>query len=56
MRGDRIWDELGDTEVALLDDFDSGKLHRLRDECGEAFGWNRDMKSAAGSAAARLSR
>ena len=56
MRGDRTWDDLGDAEKALLDDFNSGKLHRVRDERDEAFGWNRDMRSAAGSAASRLSR
>ena len=56
MRGDRTWDDLGDAEKALLDDFNSGKLRRVRDECDEAFGWNRDMRSAAGSAASRLSR
>ena len=48
MRGDRAWDNLGG--------FNSGKLQRVRDECDEAFGWNRDMRSAAGSAATRLSR
>jgi len=56
MRGDRTWDDLGDAEKALLDDFNSGKLQRVRDECDEAFGWNRYMRSAAGSAASRLSR
>ena len=56
MRGDRTWDELGDEEKALLDDFNSGKLRRVRDECDEAFGWNRNMRSAAGSAASRLNR
>ena len=56
IRGDGTWDDLGDAEKALLDDFNSGKLQRVRDECDEAFGWNRDMRSAAGSAATRLSR
>ena len=56
MRGDRTWDDLGDAEEALMDDFNSGKLRRVRDECDEAFAWNRDMRSAAGSAATRLSR
>ena len=56
MRGDRTWDDLGDAERALLDDFNSGKLQRIQDECDEAFGWNRNMKSVAGSAASRLSR
>ena len=56
MRGDRTWGDLGDAEKALLDDFNSGNLQRVRDECDEAVGWNRDMRSAAGSAACRLSR
>ena len=40
MRGDRTWDDLGGAEKALLDDFNSGKLQRVRGECDEAFGLN----------------
>ena len=47
---------MNDTELALLNDFNNGKLLRLMNECDEAFGWNREMRSNAGSAAARLSR
>ena len=54
LRGDRTWDDLGVLEKALLDDFNSGKLRRVRDECDAAFGWNRATSSAAGGAASRL--
>ena len=53
-RGDRTWHDLGVLEKTLLDDFNSGKLRRVRDECDEAFGWNQAASSAAGSAASRL--
>ena len=54
--GVRVWRNLSDRENVLLDDFNSGKLHRARDACDEAFGWNREMRSAAGSAASRVGR
>ena len=54
--GVRVWRSLSDREKVLLDDFNSGKLHRARDACDEAFGWNKEMRSAAGSAASRVGR
>ena len=53
-RGERRWMDLNDTELLLLDAFNSGKLHRIQKKCDQAFGWNRVMKSAAGNGAARL--
>ena len=53
-RSDRTWADLCDLEKALLDDFNSGKLQKRRDECDAAFGWNQAASSAAGSAASRL--
>ena len=47
---------LSDQDRALLDDFICGRLARVRDECDVAFGWNREMRTAAGSAAARTGR
>ena len=44
------------TERALLDDFNSGKLTRARDDCDAAFGWSKQMRSAAGSAVSRMVR
>ena len=41
-------------ERALLDDFISGKLALVRDECDEAFGWNREMRDATGSTASNM--
>ena len=35
-------------------DFISGRLARVRDECDAAFGWNREMRIAAGSTAIRM--
>ena len=52
---------LGDTRGVYssvstqLDDLASGKLCRVQNECDEAFRWDRNMRSAAGSAASRLS-
>ena len=54
-RGNRMWEDLDGIQIALLDDVNARKLHRLQKGCDEAFGWNRNKKSAAGSAAARLS-
>ena len=53
--GDRKWEDLNGIEIAFLDDFNGKQLHRLQKGCDEAFGWHRHKKSAAGSAAARLS-
>ena len=47
---------LSDQDRALLDDFISGKLARDRDERDAAFGWNREMRTAAGSAAISMGR
>ena len=47
---------LSDQDKALLDDFICGRLARVRDECDAAFGWNREMRTAAGSAANRIGR
>ena len=41
-------------ERTLLDDLRSGKLIRAREECDAAFGWNRQMRDEAGTAAGRL--
>ena len=38
----------------LLEDFNSGTLMRARDDCDAAFGWNNQMRSDMGSAAARV--
>ena len=54
-RGSQV-EDLSPKEKELLDDFNSGKLTRNRDKCNAAFGWNRQMRSSAGSAAARLGR
>ena len=44
------------TERALLDDFNSGKLTRARDDCDAAFGWTKRIRDATGNAAARIGR
>ena len=52
--GLRVWDSLPDDEKTLLNDFHSGQLIRCRNECDAAFGWDKQQRDAAGSAAARL--
>ena len=52
--GRRLWDSLSDDEKTLLDEFNSGQLIRWRNECDAAFGWDKQQRDAAGSAAARL--
>ena len=52
--GMRDLQDLSQKDRKLLDDFNSGKLARVRDECDEAFGWNQQMRNAAGTAAGRL--
>ena len=52
--GRRLWDSLSYDEKTLLEDFNSGQLIRRRDECDAAFGWDKQQRDAAGSAAARL--
>ena len=47
---------LSDKDKALLEDFISGKLERVRDECDAAFGWNREMRIAVGNTASKLGR
>ena len=51
----RLWKDLGDTERAVLDEYAALKLDKDQKKCDEAYGWNQQMKSAAGSAASRLS-
>ena len=56
LRGSRVWDHLSHWEKELLEDFNSGKLTRARDDCDAAFGWSKQMRSAAGSAVSRMVR
>ena len=56
LRGSKLRNDLSNDEKALLADFNSGSLIRIRDECDAAFGWNKQMRDAAGSAAARVGR
>ena len=53
-RHQRGWDYLSDDEKTLLNEFNSGQLTRCRNECDAAFGWDKQQRDAAGSAAARL--
>ena len=55
-RGSKLRNHLSNDEKALLDALKSGSLSRSRDECDAAFGWSRQMRDAAGSAAARVAR
>jgi hypothetical protein len=52
--GLRLWDSLSADEKTLLDEFNSGQLIRCRNDCDAAFGWDKQQRDAAGSAAARL--
>ena len=52
--GLRLWDSLSADEETLLDEFKSGQLIRCRNDCDAAFGWDKQQRDAAGSAAARL--
>ena len=52
--GQRLWVSLSDDEKTLLDEFNSGQLTRCRNESDAAFGWDKQRRDAAGSAAARL--
>ena len=54
LRGSNQRAALSDQDKALLDDFICGRLARVRDECDAAFGWNKEMRTAAGSAAIRI--
>ena len=56
LRGSKQWAALSDQDKALLDDFNCGRLARARDKCDVAFGWNNEMRIAAGSAAKRIGR
>ena len=56
LRGSNQRAALSGEDIALLDDFISGKLDRDREECDAAFGWNKDMRTAAGSAADKIGR
>ena len=53
-RGDRNWHDLTSTDQALLDDFNSGKLTRIKAQCDPAFGWSEEMRSAMSSASSRM--
>ena len=55
-RGSRREDTLTDQEKTLYHDFRSGKLIKDRNDCDEAFGWNKEMRIAAGSTAIRMRR
>ena len=48
--------DLDPTEENLLDEYNQGKLSRIQKQSDAAFGWNRFLKSAAGSGASRLGR
>ena len=54
LRGAKDWNDLTATEKRLLDDFNSGKLSCIRDQCDAAFGWNQSIRSAVSSAASRV--
>ena len=54
LRGSKQRVALSDQDNALLDDLICGRLARVRDECDAAFGWNREMRTAAGSTANRM--
>ena len=56
LRGSKQRAVLSDQGTALLDDFTCGRLARVRDDCDAAFGWNKEMRTAAGSAAIRIGR
>ena len=56
LQGSKQRAALSDQEKALLDDFICGRLARVRDECDSAFGWNKEMRTAAGSTATRIGR
>ena len=47
---------MSDEDKALLDNFISGELLRVRYQCDAVFGWNREMRIAAGSAAIRIAQ
>ena len=47
---------LSHRDRALLADFTCGKLATIRDECDAAFGWNREMRIAVSSTAAKMGR
>ena len=56
LQGSKQRAALSDQDKALLDDFICGRLDRVRDECDAAFGWNKEMRTAAGSTANRIGR
>ena len=56
LQGSKQRAALSAMDRALVDDFISGMLARRRDECDAAFGWNREMRTAAGSVANRIGR
>ena len=48
------YDTLSPENTALVDEFKSRKLHRLRDECDAAFGLNNERRDGALTAVERL--
>ena len=54
--GEKRRRNLSSAESAMLAEFESGSLERARDDCDAAFGWNKETRDAAGSAAAGVGR
>ena len=50
----RFWINLSADEKTSLEDFNSGQLICRRNDCDAAFGWDKQQRDAAESAAARL--
>ena len=51
LSGRRDWEDLSRTETRLLDEYNNGEITCIRDDCDAAFGWNKQMRIALGSAA-----
>ena len=52
--GARVYESLSLVDRSLLEDFNSGKLHRVLDECDAAFGWSKEKRDTFLSAAQRI--
>ena len=50
----RLRKNLLPAELSLLEDFKSGKLQKILEECDAAFGWNKEKRDTFLSAAARI--
>ena len=48
------YETLSLAQKRMLEDFNSRKLNRLRDECDAAFGWKRELQDGALNAAERI--